>query len=252
MRKVLSNKELAKNFFQLFSILIFINGLIAVVLGSLNLGVILMMVFAILFYLFGFQGKFFESLPVKTIKILTFSVFAMLIAYSIFVYAYGSNDNVSYEEHAVIVLGTTVNGDEPSTDLKNRLEATIEYCEQNPDAVVIVTGGQGTEENDTEASVMARYLIDAGLPNDKILMEDRATSTVENFQYSIDILNKQPGEYENIAYISNDFHIFRAGILAKDAGFDNTTHYHGDTPWYMIVPNGIRESIVTIKMWLID
>lgn len=247
-------KQLAKNYFELFSILLFINGIIAIVLGSLNLGVILMMAFAILFYIFGFESKILNTRPAKVLKSLVFAIFILLMAYSIFVYAYGSNDNVTYDEDAVIVLGTTVNGDQPSKDLKNRLDAAIEYHEQNPDAYIIVTGGQGTEENDTEASVMATYLVNARLPEEKVIKEDRATSTVENFEYSAMILDKlhlSHGDAQ-IAYITNDFHIFRAGILAKNAGLDRITHYHGDTPWYMVVPNGIRESVVTVKMWLID
>ena len=247
-------KQLSKNYFELFSILMFINGIIAIVIGSLNLGVILMMAFAVLFYISGFEGKILNTKPVKVFKALIFVIFILLMAYSIFVYAYGSNDNVTYEEDAVIVLGTTVNGDQPSKDLKSRLDTAIKYYEQNPDAYIIVTGGQGTEENDTEASVMEAYLLNAGLPKDKIIKEDRATSTVENFEYSAMILDKLqlPHGDAQIAYITNDFHIFRAGILANNAGFENTAHYHGDTPWYMVIPNGIRESVVTVKMWLID
>ena len=174
------------------------------------------------------------------------------MAYSGFVYAYGGNDNVTYEEDAVIVLGTVVIGDQPSTDLKNRLDATIDYHNQNPNALIIVTGGQGTDENDTEASVMHKYLVEKGLPEDQIIMEDRATSTVENFKYSKEILKSKGFENPKIAYISNDFHLFRAGILAKNAGFEKSTHYHGITPWHMIIPNGLRESIVTIKMLFLD
>ena len=54
-------KQLAKNYFELFSILLFINGIIAIVLGSLNLGVFLMMAFAILFYIFGFESKILNT-----------------------------------------------------------------------------------------------------------------------------------------------------------------------------------------------
>ena len=179
-------------------------------------------------------------------------VFVLLMAYSGFVYAYGSNDNVTYEEDAVIVLGTVVIGDQPSTDLKNRLDATIDYQNQNPNALIIVTGGQGTDENDTEASVMHKYLVEKGLPEDQIIMEDRATSTVENFGFSKEILTSKGFESPKIAYISNDFHLFRAGILAKNAGFEKSTHYHGITPWHMIIPNGLRESIATIKMLFLD
>ena len=54
------------------------------------------------------------------------------------------------------------------------------------------------------------------------------------------------GSDPKVAYIGNDFHIFRAGILANEAGINDATHYHGNTPWYMIIPNGLRESVVTI------
>lgn len=99
---------------------------------------------------------------------------------------------------------------------------------------------------------MKKYLVEAGISEDKVIMEDLATSTVENFKYSTQIIKTTLGDQAQVAYISNDFHIFRAGILAKNAGIENATHYHGNTPWYMMIPNGLRESIVTAKMWLID
>ena len=248
MTNFFENKKI-KMALLIIGIILILNGVLAMVFESLSLGVILTFAFGACMLLCGLCPNAKSLVILKTFILV---VFVLLMAYSGFVYAYGSNDNVTYEEDAVIVLGTVVIGDQPSTDLKNRLDATIDYHNQNPNALIIVTGGQGTDENDTEASVMHKYLVEKGLPEDQIIMEDRATSTVENFKYSKEILKSKGFENPKIAYISNDFHLFRAGILAKNAGFEKSTHYHGITPWHMIIPNGLRESIVTIKMWLID
>ena len=248
MTQFLNNKK-TRTILLVLGIILLINGIIAAVLESLALGVIIAIALGICLILC--------SLPTKS-KITMFTKLTLLIllttfiSYSAFVYIHGAKDNVTYKEDAVVVLGTVVIGNKPSTDLKNRLEATIDYCEKNPDALIIVTGGQGTEKRASEASVMAKYLVNVGLPLDKIIEEDKATSTKENFEFSKEILISKGYKNPKIAYISNDFHIFRSGVLAKNAGFEDATHYHGITPWYMIIPNGFRETIVTIKMWLID
>lgn len=231
-----------------FGILMIINGVLSTILESLSLGVILTFAFGFCLILCGLLCNSRIFVLAKSIFLL---VFVLLMSYSIFVYAYGGNDNVTYHEDAVIVLGTVVIGDQPSTDLKNRLDATLNYHQNNPDALIIVTGGQATEQNDSEASVMYRYLLEAGISPEKIIMEDRATSTIENFQYASEVINTMNISNPNIAYISNDFHIFRAKVIAKDAGFQDVTHYHGKTLWHMIIPNGLRESVVTIKHFVV-
>lgn len=264
MTSFIKNKKV-RIVFLILGVILLINGVLATVLASLTLGVILTYAVGLLLILLGLHIDVLSSRPGIIVKTMLLAIIVLLFLYSTFVYIYGGNDNVTYEEDAVIVLGTTVNGDQPSSDLKSRLDAALEYHKQNSDAIIIVTGGQGTEENDTEASVMAKYLVDAGLPSDIIKKESRATSTAENFEYSAEILENlrlsesadesshdTPKNASNVAYITNDFHIFRAGILAKDDGFDDLTHIHGDTPWYMVVPNGFRETVVTAKMWLID
>ena len=82
----------------------------------------------------------------------------------------------------LIVLGTTVNGTEPSPMLKQRLDAAVQYLNTYPDAICIVTGGKGDEHNLSEAQCMFNYLTAAGIDAARITMEDRATSTVENLQ----------------------------------------------------------------------
>ena len=239
--------NIAKAILLVLGILLIVNGILGVALESLSLGVILTFAFGLCLILCSLCCN--PKVIVTTKSIILF-IFIALMAYSIFVYVHGGNDNVTYKEDAVIVLGTVVIGDQPSTDLKNRLDATLEYHENNPDALIIVTGGQATDENDSEASVMFKYLTNAGISADKIVMEDRATSTIENFQYASELMGDRGVSNPRIAYISNDFHIFRAGMIARDAGFEQATHYHGKTPWHMIVPNGLRESVVTIRHFI--
>lgn len=255
MTKVSSNKgakKLAKLLFLILGLALFINGIISTHFSGMGLGVILTYIFALVLILNFISIQFMNKRFVTFVCHLILFIFVLMLVYSGFVYSYGKDDTVTYKEDAVIVLGTTVLGDQPCADLEKRLEATIEYNKKNPDALIIVTGGQGTDENKSEAYVMNKYLSNAGINKSQIIMEDKATSTVENFKYSIEILNSEIGSDPKVAYISNDFHIFRAGILANEAGINDATHYHGNTPWYMIIPNGLRESVVTIKMWLID
>lgn len=225
-----------------------LNGLIATINSDTGLGVILTYAFGVLLIVSGVTASFLNIKAVQIIKIVLLTIFGLLLIGGGLLYIVGGSDTATYDENAVVVLGTTVKGDQPTKALQNRLDAALEYHEKNPEAVIIVTGGQGTDENATEASVMASYLEKAGVPISLIIKEDRATSTVENFSYSKAYLENDT----KVCFITNDFHIYRAGAIAKDIGIKNATHCHGNTPWYMVVPNGFRESIVVLKMWFID
>ncbi|MEE0776344.1 MAG: YdcF family protein, partial [Bacillota bacterium] len=72
-----------------------------------------------------------------------FSFMAVIIG---FIAIYGQNDNVTYKEDAVIVLGAGLRGDRVSLTLAQRLDAAIDYYEKNPEAMIVVSGGQGAQE----------------------------------------------------------------------------------------------------------
>lgn len=118
--------------------------------------------------------------------------------------------------------------------------------------LLFVSGWQGSDENDTEAAVMARYLIAGGVPEEQILLEDRATSTKENFEYSAEILASELPDTSSLCFITSDFHIFRSGKLAEQAGIHDITHLHAPTPAKRVLTNLFREPIVLLKMWFID
>ena len=93
----------------------------------------------------------------------------------------GMNGRGEPDSEYLIVLGTTVNGTEPSPMLKQRLDAALEYLNTHPDTHCIATGGKGDAENLSEAECMYNYLTAAGIDANRITMEDRATSTQELF-----------------------------------------------------------------------
>ena len=136
----------------------------------------------------------------------------------------------------LIVLGTTVNGTEPSPMLKQRLDAALEYLNTYPDAVCIVTGGKGDAENLSEAQCMYNYLTDAGIDPLRITMEDRATSTVENLRNVRSMLDTN-----EVDILSSNFHLYRSGLIAGDAGFIPTLIPAKTEPFSLLAPWFLRE-----------
>ena len=83
------------------------------------------------------------------------------------------------ERPYLIVLGAAVYGDQPSLTLVRRLEGARDYLNAYPDSVAIVSGGMGPGETVTEGQAMYDWLIAAGIAPERVLIEDRATSTME-------------------------------------------------------------------------
>jgi uncharacterized SAM-binding protein YcdF (DUF218 family) len=119
----------------------------------------------------------------------------------------------------LIVLGAGVEGDTPSPILQDRIEMAYAYLTEHPDTICIATGGKGDDENIAEAQCIFNHLTAMGIGEDRIWMEDQATSTVENFQYSIALLEEETGSVpESVGVLSNEFHLFRARLMAKKQG----------------------------------
>lgn len=167
---------------------------------------------------------------------------AMVLGIS-FLYFYGVNDNPSYDEDAVIILGAGLKGKNLSLTLKNRLDKGLEYAERNKNAKIIVTGGQGHGEDITEAEAMRLYLISKGIDEDRIISEDKATSTYENLMFSSAFLSKG----DRVVIITDGFHIFRSVSMAKM--FDLVpTHMHSKSYRPQLPLNFIRELAAVSKM----
>lgn len=123
------------------------------------------------------------------------------------------------ESDYVIVLGAGVNGTQPSLSLSERLWATRTYLETYPNAIAILSGGQGDNEDITEAQCMYDWLTARGISPDRLRMEDQATSTEENLRFSLDLIEAETGTRpDTVAVVSAAYHLGRASLLAKNEG----------------------------------
>lgn len=183
------------------------------------------------------------------------AVFVLLGAMEGIIISYGEQDNMARSADAVIVLGAGINDTEPSPALQTRLDTAKAYMEQHPDIPVVLSGGLGLGETVTEAEVMRTALSTGDEAWDsRLLSEPRATSTAENFRYSCEILREagvDPGT-ATIAFVTNDFHIYRARLIAQRMGME-VIGIPAELPWWWVnLTCYVRESFALVKTLLFD
>lgn len=121
----------------------------------------------------------------------------------------------------VVVLGCLVRENGPSVSLRNRIDAAYGYLTEHPEAIAIVSGGQGSDEPMSEAQCMYNELVARGIDPTRVWMEDRATSTWTNLQYSAALIEEKTGSRpQTVGILSSEYHLLRAGLQAKDLGLD--------------------------------
>ena len=169
---------------------------------------------ALVCLLFGIIGKTAK----RVICILLALGLVYFIAVEAFIVGSASGDSDADYDY-IIVLGAAVRGDTPSRALVERMEAARAYLLSHPDAVAIVSGGQGDGENLSEAEAMYKWLTAKGIDGSRLIIEDRATSTYENLKYSFEIINSRGHEADaSVAVVTSEYHIYRAKLLASSLG----------------------------------
>lgn len=148
----------------------------------------------------------------------------------------------------VIVLGCMVRGERPSLQLRYRIEAAADYLDAHPEAVAILSGGQGRGERITEADCMFRELTARGIDPDRLYREDRSSTTRENLIYSMDLIRRE-NLAGPVAIVSNDFHIYRALRMAEDLGLP--AEGLAARSRRLALPFSVfREAMAMVKYWL--
>lgn len=155
----------------------------------------------------------------KTLKRLIALLLAMGVVYFAIIEipiideASGDGD---FDADYLIVLGAAVHGDTPSLSLVERLGAAKDYLDAHPNTVAIVSGGQGSGENMSEAQAMYDWLCKNGIDSERIVKEDKAVSTYENLKFSRELINGLTDKSDpTIAVVSSEYHLCRAKLIAK-------------------------------------
>ena len=116
----------------------------------------------------------------------------------------------------MVVLGAKVRESGPSASLWDRIYGAYNYLESHPEVIAIVSGGQGPDEPISEAASMYQELVNLGIDPSRIWMEDKATSTWENLNFSLDLIEKITGQRPTkLGVVSSEYHLFRACLFAK-------------------------------------
>lgn len=144
----------------------------------------------------------------------------------------------------IIVLGAQVKEKGPSAALKFRLDTAYDYLIENENTICIVSGGQGVNEPYSEAQGMHDYLVGKGIPEERIIMEDKSTDTWENIVFSSKFLDM---ENDSVGIVTNNFHVFRGVHLAKHFGIKNVCGIAAPSNIYFQLNNMVREFFGIMK-----
>lgn len=148
----------------------------------------------------------------------------------------------------VIVLGCRIRGDEPSTTLKCRLDAAYDFLIENESVPVIVSGGQGSDERYTEAYVMKKYLVERGIAENRIIMEDSSRNTDENIKLSGELIE----EYSlprKVYIVTDAFHSCRGFLFAKKHGYE-AKNISAEVYWPLLGEYWVRDMLGVLHMTL--
>ncbi|MBC1660661.1 YdcF family protein [Listeria welshimeri] len=158
-----------------------------------------------------------------------------------------------YNQDFLIVLGSgLIDGDRVPPLLASRLNRAIkfhekQYLKKGKRATFIVSGGQGANETISEAEAMRAYLIEKGIDENFIIMEDKSVNTLQNMKFSKEKMDAIMPTYNSL-FATNNFHLFRAGIYARKAGLKSQGIGAKTALYYM--PNAlIREFIAITVMY---
>ena len=152
----------------------------------------------------------------------------------------------------IVVLGAGVRGTVPSLTLSERIQAAYAYLTDHPDTVAVLSGGQGPDEQITEAACMYRELTNMGIDGTRLLSEEKSTSTIENLRFSMEVIGAATGEHPiEIGVISSEYHIFRATRFARDLGLQ-PVGIPAKTSWVTLRINYyLREIVAVWKYWVL-
>ncbi len=162
---------------------------------------------------------------------------------------------LSTECDYVIVLGGGIdrNGKLPET-VRRRVEKAAEYLELHPGAVAVVTGGTLKFLPYPEGPAIKRLLVEYGIAGERILLEDKALDTIQNFRNSCGVLSEHEGISRQqvldsrIAVVTSRFHLARAERLAARMGFSDVSGLASSIPAVYVPHLYLREVCAYLKL----
>ena len=191
---------------------------------------VLTLILAVALLLFVIITRFvdFSSFPLS-VQILASSLYGLIIYYFLHLFVFiisvllANCVRPRLNQDYLIILGAWVKDGKVPPLLARRIDKAIEFYQKQKEHCdppkLLMSGGQGPDESCPEALAMRRYALEKGIPDEHILVESASTSTLENMRFSRELMDEDFGEgsYRCI-FLTNNYHVFRAGIIARKAG----------------------------------
>ncbi len=149
------------------------------------------------------------------------------------------------DKDIVIILGYSLReGEAAASVLRKRVDRAIRFREKQlretgKDLVFITSGGKGTDESLSESRWMHDYLIQQGIPEDRIIEEDQSATTHENMKFSKEKI-REINPKGKIAFSTSNYHVFRSGLYARREKI-RAVGMGAETKWYFWPNASVRE-----------
>lgn len=157
-----------------------------------------------------------------------------------------ANQHYSEKADVIVILGAKVRDTGPSLSLISRMDAAILAAQQNPEAKLVLSGGQGSDEPMSEAQAMHNYLTLQGIDKTRLILEGKSFNTLENLKYSLAKVSTK----SRWLIITNDYHAYRACMFAKSLNMNAICH-GAPAPSHVAFKLRIREYIAILYYWLL-
>lgn len=187
--------------------------IMAILVGSLGLVSMCSVVYG-----FGYLSWLQPSL---TLGLLVAGYFAFWwFAFGIGFVLYLNMQQVNLPISYLLVLGAKLDrGQVVSDTLRTRINTSLRFVQQHKiEPLFVMSGGQGSDERRPEAIAMRQYVVDKGYPSQMILVETESTSTWENMVNSKRLLLEEKIALGSGAFVTSDYHLYRAAMLAQKVG----------------------------------
>lgn len=151
----------------------------------------------------------------------------------------------------LIILGCSIQKDgRPTPLLRGRCDRAIAFYrkqkeETGKELTFITSGGKGANEVQSESASMKQYLMEQGIPEERITEEDRSANTFENMTFSKEIIQKTNPEGK-VAFSTTNYHVFRSGLYARRHKIP-AVGMGAPTKWYFWPNAAVREFIGLLK-----
>ncbi len=166
----------------------------------------------------------------------------------------------AFDKDYILILGCKIRPDGTLPPLlRARADRALEFAEMQKkasgkDIVFVPSGGRGEDEVMAEADAVGNYLASRGIPEERILPENRSASTYENIRNSARLIQEDYAEKAaggadsrrpEAAFSTTNYHVFRAGLIASEMGF-RMEGIGSPTKRYFWINAFIREFIATL------